>query len=232
MTRRGNCQGKRRLYVVQLNCRGGPLPLESISLRKLLKIRFARPNRRQGALREIIRQDRARAAGSVDEGGDFYGPFWADAKAHVFGTRDLHEATTGQGGRQPEPAAAVPAAPRRLSGVVEPLSSRDQRAFRLGPVQRTRFEVLSLASTVKVDNILSIEDGLGGFTTSTRTLPRPLPSEMRQLSLVCGCLAGPCRICQPIACACSMCSADRRFRSPIHLCKGTRRSGFSGCTPV
>ena len=35
--------------------------------------------------------------------------------------------------------------------------------FRLGPVQRTRFEVLSLASTVKVDNILSIEDGLGGL---------------------------------------------------------------------
>jgi hypothetical protein len=139
------------------------LPLESISLRKLLKIGFARPNRRQGALREIIRQDRARAAGPVDEGGDFYGPFWADAKAHVFGTRDLHEATTGRVADNRNRRRLYPLLRDGFLGWWNPYRRGTNEPFRLGPVQRTRFEVLSLASTVKVDNILSIEDGLGGL---------------------------------------------------------------------
>lgn len=138
------------------------MPLESISLRKLLRIGFSRPNRRRGALREIIRQDRARAAGPVDEGGDFYGAFWADAKAHVFGSRDLHEATTGRLADSRNRRRLYPLLRDGFLGWWNAYRRRTNEPFRLGPYQRTRFEILVLAATVKVENILSIEDGLGG----------------------------------------------------------------------
>jgi hypothetical protein len=67
------------------------MALDRIHLRKLLKILFLEPNQRRSALRADIREELNREAGGEGGGGDFYAPFWADAKAHVFGTRDLHE---------------------------------------------------------------------------------------------------------------------------------------------
>lgn len=137
------------------------MPLESISLRKLLKIGFSNPNRRRSALRGIIRDDRARAAGSADEGGDFYGPFWADARAHVFGAQDLHETTAG---RMADNRNRRRLYPLLRDGFLVSWSTyrrRTNEPFHLGPSLRTRFEILDLASMVKIDSILSITDGLG-----------------------------------------------------------------------
>jgi hypothetical protein len=62
-----------------------------IHLRKLLKLMYLAPNRRVSALRADIRDDIARESGDPGSGGDFYGPFWSDAKAHVFGSAYLPE---------------------------------------------------------------------------------------------------------------------------------------------
>ncbi len=67
------------------------MALERIHLRKLLKILFLPPNKQRSAIRTDIREDRAKAAGENPSGGDFYAPFWADAKNHVFNGGDLHE---------------------------------------------------------------------------------------------------------------------------------------------
>lgn len=138
------------------------MPLESISLRKLLKIGFSAPNRRRGALRNIIRDDRARAAGLAGEGGDFYGPFWADARAHVFGTEDLHESTTGRMAGNRNRQRLYPLLRDGFLGWWNAYRRRTNEPFQLGPSQRTRYEVPDLAAAVKVDSILSITDGLGG----------------------------------------------------------------------
>lgn len=70
------------------------MSLQNIHLRKLLKIMYLEGARRVSALRSDIRDDIARERGDADgSGGDFYGPFWRDAKDHVFGITDLREQT-------------------------------------------------------------------------------------------------------------------------------------------
>ena len=73
------------------------MSMRRVHLRKLLKIIYLPEVPRRSALRADIREDRARAAdGGGGGGGDFYGPFWSDAKRHVFGVHDLHAATNGR----------------------------------------------------------------------------------------------------------------------------------------
>lgn len=69
------------------------MSLQNIHLRKLLKIMYLDGAGRVSALRADIRDDLAREAGREGGGGDFYGPFWRDAKDHVFGVSDLHDRT-------------------------------------------------------------------------------------------------------------------------------------------
>lgn len=69
------------------------MSLQSIHLRKLLKIMYLHGPQRIAALREDIRDDLARENGGEVGGGDFYGPFWRDAKDHVFDVTDLTEQT-------------------------------------------------------------------------------------------------------------------------------------------
>lgn len=68
------------------------MPLQNIHLRKLLKIGFSEARQRQSALRADIREENARQTRTAGGGGDFYAPFWADAKRHALGTMDLRQA--------------------------------------------------------------------------------------------------------------------------------------------
>lgn len=61
------------------------MSLRSIQLRKLLKILYLPQNRQVTALRGDIREEIAREVGDSGGGGDFYGPFWFDAKGHALG---------------------------------------------------------------------------------------------------------------------------------------------------
>jgi hypothetical protein len=65
------------------------MSLEKIHLRKFLRLAYAPRNKRISWLRADIRNDLRKAAGNASKGGDFHGPFWADAKNHVAGFLDL-----------------------------------------------------------------------------------------------------------------------------------------------
>jgi hypothetical protein len=66
----------------------------NIQLRKLLQLFYADDRLRRSLLLTDIRSDaRKDGGGTRSTGGDFYGPFWADAKAHVAGTLDLTQQT-------------------------------------------------------------------------------------------------------------------------------------------
>ncbi|WP_395616383.1 hypothetical protein, partial [Sphingorhabdus sp.] len=66
------------------------MSVRSISLRKLIKILFLPANRRVSEIRKDIREEIKRNQSFTGDGGDFYAPFWSDAKNHVFGLSDLH----------------------------------------------------------------------------------------------------------------------------------------------
>ena len=72
------------------------MSVRKIHLRKLLKLIYLPQNRRVSALRSDIRDDIARESGHLGSGGDFYSPFWSDAKAHVFGASDLRQNVAGR----------------------------------------------------------------------------------------------------------------------------------------
>jgi hypothetical protein len=62
----------------------------NVRLKKILQLFYANDGLRRSLLRADIWSDaRKDGGGKSSTGGDFYGPFWADAKAHVTGERDL-----------------------------------------------------------------------------------------------------------------------------------------------
>jgi hypothetical protein len=68
------------------------MSIEKIHLRKLLQLFYLPANKRKSLLRADIRNDLNKALGESTDGGDFHGPFWADAKSHVAGQEDLRTA--------------------------------------------------------------------------------------------------------------------------------------------
>lgn len=65
-------------------------------LQKALRLAQLRGQALDSLLRNDIRSTIRREAGERSSGGDFHGPFWADAKAWVFHERDLRGATEGR----------------------------------------------------------------------------------------------------------------------------------------
>lgn len=137
------------------------MTLRSISLRKLLKIMYLQGQPLVSELRKDIRNDIQRERGEAGGGGDFYGPFWKDAKDHAFGDTDLHDTT----------ARRIVANPRRTA-LYERLRDgfllwwNERRRWTNAPfepisVPTTRHPVIGLDTTVKVDCIFAVRDGRG-----------------------------------------------------------------------
>lgn len=138
------------------------MALERISLRELLKILFLDANKQRSAIRRDIWEDRAKAAKTTEEESsarDFYGPFWADAKKHVFGGGDLRAMVDQR----------IVANIRRKNlyeklrdGFLLWWNERRRwtnRPFTLGQSIKGRFEFTGLSAVVGVDSILSVKNG-------------------------------------------------------------------------
>lgn len=136
------------------------MALERIHLRKLLKILFLDPNKLRAAIRTDIREDRARETEVDSSGGDFYGPFWADAKNHAFAHSDLHDLVRRRIAANPGRANLYP---QLRDGFLIWWNERRRwtnEPFRPGQPLRTHFPFPGLDAVVKVDSILSVRDGL------------------------------------------------------------------------
>lgn len=137
------------------------MALENIHLRKLLKLMYLEPNKRRSALRTDIREDVRREAGEIGGGGDFYSPFWADAKAHVFGGPDLRISTAE---RIAANARRSNLYPQLRDGFLNWWDERRRWTnlpFNPGRKLRDRFRFHELDAIVKIDNILTVVDGNG-----------------------------------------------------------------------
>lgn len=137
------------------------MSVERIHLRKLLKIMFLAAGPRRSALRADIREEIARDAGDDGGGGDFYGPFWADARSHVFGLEDLHATVQTRiqaNGRRRN------LYPRLRDGFLRWWTERRRwtnAPFQPGQQLKSNFHFPDLGATVKVDSILSVRDAQG-----------------------------------------------------------------------
>jgi hypothetical protein len=135
------------------------MSLQVINLRKLLKLMFLDQRALTAALRADIREDINRERGGLGGGGDFYVPFWRDAKDHVFGRGDLKTATAeriaGNDGRRN-------LYPALRDGFL--LWWDNRRRWTNAPFQQidapaTRYSVRGVDTTVKIDAVLAVQDG-------------------------------------------------------------------------
>lgn len=136
------------------------MSLQNMHLRKLLKIMYASGALRTRFLRADIREDIARENGAGPEGGgDFYGPFWKDAKDHVFEFGDLHASTAARIAANFRRANLYP---RLRDGFL--LWWTDRRRWTNTPFEpiappKTSFAAPRTDATIKIANILAVRDG-------------------------------------------------------------------------
>lgn len=137
------------------------MALNRIHLRQLLKVLFLPPNERRAEIRRDIREEIAKSSGLNSSGGDFYVPFWADAKRHVFAVGDLHDMVSQRISANPRRTKLYP---HLRDGFLLWWNSRRRwtnEPFRPGQLLKARFPFPGLDAIIKIDNILSVRDGLG-----------------------------------------------------------------------
>lgn len=137
------------------------MALERIHLQKLLKILFLDARKQRSAVRTDIREDRDKESGRDSSGGDFYGPFWADAKGHVFGTVDLTRATAD---RIDQNWRRKNLYPKLRDGFLLWWSQRRRwtnQPFLPGQPLKARVAFPGVEAVVKIEGVLSVRDGLG-----------------------------------------------------------------------
>lgn len=154
------------------------MALENIHLRKLLKVLFLEAKKRRSALRADIRGDLRRESGEVSSGGDFYVPFWADAKAHVFGGGDLRASTSARIGANPRRRNLYPQLQNGFLHWWDDKRRWTNLPFREGRKLKGKFVFPSLDAAVKIDNMLTVLDGANDeFVVYSYFAPEPALSE-------------------------------------------------------
>lgn len=131
------------------------MSFELINLNKLLRICALHDDKARSALKREAYQDRRREEHPSESGGDFYGPFWSDAKSYATEGTDLELATSMRIERH--------GVRDRLYSVVCPQfiewwqrfeGSMNEEMAPLDENVHARREMDGLGITVKVDNLL------------------------------------------------------------------------------
>ncbi len=137
------------------------MSLHSIHLRKLLKFLYLQGQPRVSAFRSDIRDDLARDRDEPAGGGDFYGPFWRDAKDHVFGIADLRVQTRL---RVAANSGRANLYSRLRDGFLTWWDERRRwtnEPFRQAEALRRVCRLPGVNLEIKIANILSVRDGNG-----------------------------------------------------------------------
>jgi hypothetical protein len=137
----------------------------NVPLRKLLRLFYANDSLRRKLIREDIRSDTSKEGGGQrSNGGDFYAPFWADAKAHVTGTADLTEETEIRIAANPRKTRLY----RLLRDASLNIFEERLRWTNKPPVIRIetlngRFQIAEIGATIRVQNVwlARVGGGLG-----------------------------------------------------------------------
>lgn len=136
------------------------MSIKNVHLNKLLKAFYLPENKLTSLLRDDIRSEIAKKNGLSTSGGEFYTPFWSDAKAHILGTNDLATMTASRIAANDRRKRLYPLLRdgfldwwqfrRRWSN--QPFSFHE-----FAPKSKHEFE--ELGATVKVENVVGLTIG-------------------------------------------------------------------------
>lgn len=140
------------------------MSLDRVHLRKLLCWFYADRAQRIRMLREDIRLQLSKEAGmSPAGGGDFYAPFWADARDHVIGQADLHDRVESRIELNPRRARLYPLL---RDGFLRWWNVkrrwRNDDFTLVSESVHGRFQILNLGE-VKVESVLAVDLGAGSY---------------------------------------------------------------------
>lgn len=185
------------------------MSLEKIHLRTLLRIFYANERLRRRLLLTDIRTELSKEAKEGGDGGDFHGPFWADARKHVLGIGDLHELTRVRIERNRRRQNLYP---RLRDGFLgwwnEKRRWRNEPFAELNEKLSAKYMFEKLDAVVKVENLLGLIGGDGskrliypyfsdepilptegarlGLWLMTKTFPHHQPEDLRILDVLRG----------------------------------------------
>jgi len=136
------------------------MSVKKIHLNKLLQAFYLPENKLITLLRNDIRNDLKKAKGEKNGGGDFYGPFWSDAKKHASGKIEIREATAVRISNNSHRKNLYP---KLQNGFLEWYDKK--RRWRNEPFVATpidvkgKYNIVSLNSIVKVENLMALSIG-------------------------------------------------------------------------
>lgn len=134
------------------------MPINNLTLRKALRILYSPRAQQISLLRAEIRTSLQESEGRESGGGDFFGPFWADAKRHVFSEADLHQLVAQRIDRNPRRRRLYPLL---RDGFLTWWNDRRRwtnAPFREGQQLRGRLSLDAIDTTLRMDNLLTVQD--------------------------------------------------------------------------
>jgi hypothetical protein len=133
------------------------MSIEKIHLRKLLQLFYADRRQRRQLLVSDIWSDRNKEQTDGGNGGDFHGPFWADAKDHVAGLLDLRERTKARIESNKARARLYPLlAESFLSLWNEKIQWRNEKFESFPASVKASLPIKELGGIVKIENVVAV----------------------------------------------------------------------------
>lgn len=133
------------------------MSIKKIHLRKLLQLLYADNRLRRKLLLEDIRND-GKSAGAGDGARDFYGPFWADAKAHAAGTADITAQTEMRIQSNKERARLYPILRDSFLWMLnEKMRWRNEPFLFMPESVKAQLPIEELGAIIKIENTAAVE---------------------------------------------------------------------------
>lgn len=130
------------------------MALDLIHLNKLLKLLYLPDKQLRTELRTDIYQEKAKAEGNDSGGGDFYSPFWADARKHILGEADLSLLTEERIAKNHRRRNLYPLLEGGVLTIWERGHNLDVKLLSRSP--KGRFHIPEIDLTVKVESIMAL----------------------------------------------------------------------------
>lgn len=137
------------------------MSLKKVHLRKLLQLFYLPDRRLVSELRKDIRQSIKKDLGQKGSGGDFYVPFWADAKDHAAGLQDLSSQTIIRVEDLPGRRRLYPMLEKAFLEWWDNKRRWRNEPFKVINVDRIKgsYKFSEIDATVKVENLFCVQVG-------------------------------------------------------------------------
>lgn len=131
------------------------MAIDLIHTNKLLRLLYFPEKDLRRELKKDIYQEKKKAEGGSMGGGDFYSPFWADARKHILGEADLSILTAERVNKNFRRKNLYPLLEKGVLALWERGHNLDVELLQRSP--KGRFKITNEDLTVKVESIMAIE---------------------------------------------------------------------------